>query len=117
VQAVPTLRATAKKYAAQGLVVIAPSQDAEAQVKKFKARKQIEEYVLVADTQATAASYGVDSFPTLFVVGKDGKVLWKSQSMGPVMSQAIEAALAAKAPATKSDPAKAGTGKAEPAKK
>ncbi len=86
----------AKKYAEKGLVVVAPSLDAEAIVKKFKEKHTIEEYALLSDAQATAAAFGVQAYPTLFLVGKDRKVLWKGHFENEEMIKALEAALASK---------------------
>jgi hypothetical protein len=87
-------------------VVIAPSLDAEVSVKAFKTKKKIEEFTLVAGGHQAANAYGVESYPTIFVVGKDGKVAWKGENLNAAATQAIEAALAAKAPPPKADPQK-----------
>lgn len=86
----------AKKYADKGLVIVAPSLDAEAGVKAFKEKHKIEEYALLSDARATATAYGVKGYPTLFLVGKDGKVLWKGHFENEEMVKALEAGLAAK---------------------
>lgn len=77
-------------------MVVAPSLDAEAKVKKFKAQHKIEEYALLSDARATATAYGVRAFPTMFLVGKDGKILWKDHFENAALHTAIESALAAK---------------------
>jgi len=106
VKAIPALKAAAQKYAAQGFLLIAPSLDAEEKVKQFKEKQKIEEYILVADSRATATSFGVESYPMMFLIGKDGKVAWKGEFENAALHQAIEAALAAKAPDAKAKPAK-----------
>jgi hypothetical protein len=42
----------------------------------------------------------------MFLIGKDGKVAWKGEFENADMHKAIEAALAAKAPDAKAEPAK-----------
>ena len=87
-------------------MLVAPSLDAEDKVKQFKEKQKIEEYILVADTRATAMAFGVESYPMMFLIGKDGKVAWKGEFENADMHKAIEAALAAKAPDAKAEPAK-----------
>lgn len=75
-------------------MVVAPSLDAEDGVKKFKEKHKIEEYALLSDARPTATAYGVKGYPTMFLVGKDGKVAWKGHFEDDSLHQAIEAALA-----------------------
>lgn len=77
-------------------MLVAPSLDAEAGVKKFKEKHKIEEYALLSDAQNTAKAYGVQGYPTMFLVAKDGKVLWKGHFEDDELHKAIETALAAK---------------------
>jgi peroxiredoxin len=83
----------AKKYADRGFLVVAPSLDAEAGVKKFKEKHNITEYPLLSDAGASAQAYGVKAFPTMFLVGTDGKVLWKDHFQNEAMIKALESAL------------------------
>ena len=85
----------AAKYAAKGLVVVGPSQDAEASVKKTKEKHGIG-YPLIASCGAIAKAYGVELYPTVFIVGKDGKILFKGDVDEPGCIKAIEKALEAK---------------------
>ena len=85
-----------KKYADKGLVVVGPSLDAEAGVQKFKEKHSIEEYALLSDARKSATAYGVKAYPTMFLVGKDGKVAWKGHFEDEALIKAIETALAAK---------------------
>jgi peroxiredoxin len=85
-----------KKYADKGFVLVAPSLDAEAGVQKFKEKHTIE-YPLLAGARKTAMqTYGVQGYPTMFVVGKDGKVLWKGHFKDDEFIKVIEKALEAK---------------------
>jgi peroxiredoxin len=74
-------------------VVVAPSLDAEDQVKQFKEKHDITEYALLSDARATAQAYGAKAFPTMFLVGTDGKVLWKGHFKDDALVKAIETAL------------------------
>lgn len=85
----------AAKYADKGLVVVGPSLDAEASVKKFKGKHGIG-YPLIASSKKIAAAYGVELYPTAFVVGKDGKILFKGDVDEPGCIKALESALNAK---------------------
>jgi len=76
-------------------VVVAPSLDAEAAVKAYKQKHGID-YPLLAGARKSAQSYGVQAFPTMFLVGKDGKVLWKGHFEDAALTKAIEAAVGAK---------------------
>lgn len=84
----------ATKYADKGLVVVAPSLDAEAKVKTFKEKHKVgDEVAYVSDALASAKAYGVEGYPTAFVVGKDGKVLFRGHPMSQDFEKALEAAL------------------------
>lgn len=84
-----------KKYAANGLVIVAPALDAEEVVKKFKAQHSID-YSLLAGAQKTAQAYKVSGFPMMYLVGKDGKVAWKGHFEDASLHKAIEAATGVK---------------------
>jgi peroxiredoxin len=65
----------ARKYADKGLVVVAPSLDAEGVVKKFRERHGVD-YPMLTVAGTTARAYGIMGYPTLVLVGKDNKVKW-----------------------------------------
>jgi len=73
--------------------VVAPSLDAEARVKQFKEKHSITEYALLSDARATAQAFGVKGYPTMFLVGTDGKVLWKGHFKDDALVKAVETAL------------------------
>ena len=72
-------------------MVVGPSQDAEASVKKFKEKHEIT-YPLIASCKALAKAYGVELYPTIFVVGIDGKILFKGdvEEPGPELADDLE---------------------------
>jgi peroxiredoxin len=88
----------AAKYADKGLVLVGPSLDAEATVKTFKAKHEIG-YPLLAGAAKTAHAFGVQAYPTIFLVGKDGKVIWKGHFEDEVFIKKLEEALGAGAAA------------------
>ena len=74
--------------------MVAPSLDAEAEVKAFKEKYSIEEYALLSDARATATAFKVRGYPSVFLVGKDGKVIWQGHHVAdPTLEPAIEKAL------------------------
>ena len=75
------------------MVVVGLSLDAEEGVKQFKEKHAIEEYALLSDARATATAFGVKGYPTMFLVGKDGKVLWKGHFEDAALIKAIETAV------------------------
>lgn len=92
----PSLKELVTKYADKGLVLVAPSLDAEDGVQKFKDKHKIE-YPLLAGAKKTAmVSYKVQGFPTMFIVGKDGKVAWKGHFKDDEFIKVLEKALAEK---------------------
>jgi len=82
-----------KKYASKGLVIAAPSLDAEGTVKKFKKDLGIQ-YPLLADGKALAQTYGVQAYPTMFLVGTDEKIKWKGHFKDEAFIKLLEAELA-----------------------
>lgn len=73
--------------------MVAPSLDAEAKAKQFKEKHSITEYALLTDARPTAQAFGVRAYPTMFLVGTDGKVLWKGHFKDEALVKAIETAL------------------------
>jgi thiol-disulfide isomerase/thioredoxin len=90
--AIPGIKELAAKYAKDGLIVVGPSLDAEDGVMRFREKHKIE-YPLLVSARKTATAYQVRGYPTMFLVGKDGKVLWKGHFKNDSLIKAIEAAL------------------------
>jgi hypothetical protein len=90
-------------------VVVAPSLDAEAKVRLFKAKHKIE-YPLLAGANASANSYLVPSYPFLTLIGKDRKVIWRANFKDAKLEDAIVAALKAPTPEGAKAPAAGGGG-------
>ena len=91
----PEIQKLADKYKDKGLVVIGPSLDAEEAVEAIRKDKGVS-YLMVSEAEATADKWGVSMFPFIFLVGKDGKVLWKGWEKDENLIKALEQALATK---------------------
>ncbi len=84
-ETVPVLNDIQKKYSADGVQVIGISTEEEALVSKFvNDRKYISYRIAIDDGRKTYKKYmGADpGIPAVFVIGKDGKILWKGHPMG-----------------------------------
>lgn len=89
-------------------MVVAPSLDAEGQVKGLVKKHGID-YPVLSDAEASAKAYQVRGFPMMYVIGRDGKIVWKGHFKDAKFIPAIEEALKAGAPepAAKAEGAKA----------
>lgn len=93
VAAMPQVMALNKKYAERGLVVVGASVDPAPAVKAFKLKKGIE-YAMLAETKTDP--FQQELFPYIFLIGKNGKIIWKGDLDVKEVSEKIEAALAEK---------------------
>lgn len=75
-------------------MTVAAALDAEQNVKTFKESKKIDIPIL-ADSKAVDAAWGAKA-PVAFLLGKDGKVLWKGKAFDAAFTKTMEDALAAK---------------------
>lgn len=82
---------------------MAPSLDAEANVLKFRNSHKAE-YPMLSDARNMARRYLVRSYPFMYLVGKDSKIIWKGNFHNKEMVQLLEKALAAEGPAKKKVP-------------
>ncbi|MEE8170735.1 MAG: TlpA disulfide reductase family protein [Phycisphaerae bacterium] len=94
-QAVPHLTQLQKRFKDRGVVVVSISDEPAGRVKPFvdKMGKQMEYVVAVDERQQTSAAYmggfGVRGIPRVFVIDKQGRVVWH----GHPMDRGIEAVL------------------------
>ncbi|NQT51828.1 TlpA family protein disulfide reductase [bacterium] len=73
----PRLAALYQKHNARGLLVVGVTEDTRARVEKFAENHKIA-YLLAIDSKgATHDAYGVEFLPTVWLVGRDGKLLWR----------------------------------------
>ncbi len=97
VAAMPALQAMDKRYGGQGFAVVGLNQEPyDAPKVKAFLRKHELTFPSVIDLGAIARDYGVVSFPTSFLVGRDGRVrrVWRGPAPERALAAAIEAALA-----------------------
>lgn len=82
--AMPAVQKVHEKFAGKDVVVIGmnfesnPSADPE----KFKKEKGYT-YMSLAHAETVAGNYKVSGWPTFYVIGKDGKVVWGSKALVP----------------------------------
>jgi hypothetical protein len=76
------------------LVVVAPALEAEDSIKDFQSKTKMDYAVLSEDVDSMVA-FGVDAAPSLYIVGRDGKIRWSGTSEeDPGFDQELEKALA-----------------------
>lgn len=98
VEMMPTLQRLHDGYAGRGLTVLGVNQEADEKdrVASFLSRRGLS-FPQLLDTGELASRYGVHSFPTSFVIGRDGRIV--AAHRGPAreatLRREIEAALAA----------------------
>jgi thiol-disulfide isomerase/thioredoxin len=90
-QSFPWMNQLQEKYRAKGLKVIAVNVDARTEdAKKFLAQNPAAFTIAFDPKGATPAGYGVKGMPTSFLVGKDGKVIFRHQGFNPAEKEKIE---------------------------
>ena len=95
----PILVQNYEQYNGQGVVFIGLTPDGgeeKASTQDFLNRFGIE-WPTAYGAQETIDAYGVSNYPTVFVVGADGKVAWNDEMDGE-LQQAIKESLAAASP-------------------
>jgi cytochrome c biogenesis protein CcmG, thiol:disulfide interchange protein DsbE len=72
----PILSRIADKYKGKGLTVLGVNTDSDAELPRLFAQQRKLSYPIVFDAKNEASrQYGVNSLPTLVLVGRDGKIL------------------------------------------
>jgi hypothetical protein len=74
---------------------VAPSLDAKETVERIKKEKALT-FPMLAGAKPSAKSWDVQLFPGIFLVGRDGKLLWKGAEKNEAFHKALQAALEAK---------------------
>jgi len=98
---IPHLTALQKKMKDKGVVVVGISDETPATVKPFVNQMADKmDYTVACDKSAQTAAaylgaYGVNTIPTAFIVGKDGRVLWLGHPMAG-LEKALDEILAGK---------------------
>lgn len=93
VEAMPKLKELAAKYAPKGFILVGLSTDPLSIVQEMKDKHKLT-YPLLSDSVPSVEAWKVEFFPSMFLVGKDGKIAWKGVSEDDKLIPAIEAALA-----------------------
>jgi cytochrome c biogenesis protein CcmG/thiol:disulfide interchange protein DsbE len=95
-QSFPWMDAMQKKYAADGLVIVAVDEDEEvADGQKFL-RRLPADFSIVPDPQGKLAEhYGLIGMPTSFLIGRDGQVVKQHQGFFEASPAAFEAEIRA----------------------
>lgn len=97
----PVVRDVARSYAKQPEVVVLAMDwedgegDPQASVDAFMKEKGLQDYPVVYPTPEVLQRFQVSRFPTLYVIGKDGKIRYRSSGMvsGSRLRDEIDAAL------------------------
>jgi thiol-disulfide isomerase/thioredoxin len=90
VKKLPAVEAIHKKYAERGLVVIGVhSEQGADSVGEFLEKEPLS-FPIAVDTGKTAKSYGVNSWPTYFLIDKSGKSKWGFSANLPSEAQIEE---------------------------
>lgn len=89
---IPVLNDLWQQYSAQGLVVLAISNDEDpGLVRKFVERQKMTYPIIHDSADKFSALYQVSSLPTLFVFGTDGKLLHRGNKMDAEEKEQIQA--------------------------
>jgi hypothetical protein len=77
-------------------VIVAPSLDAEDEIKEFQIKHRMD-YAVLSDAVDSMVGFGVtEGLPALYIVGKDGKIIWRgSKEEDEGFTVTLEKALAA----------------------
>ena len=73
-------------------MVVAPSLDAGDMVNAFRTQFGVT-YPMLPNSRDLAEAFGVSAFPTMFLIGKDGKILWKGHFEEGNFIEVLEGAL------------------------
>ena len=98
----PVVRNLANAYASQGVVVLAMNSDGAGngtespeEVQQFLDEAKLADYPVVYPQRGALVDFKVEAFPTLYVIGRDGKVTFRDVGAVPErkLREAIDAAL------------------------
>jgi len=93
IEAIPTLKKIAKKFDDKGFLILGLSTDPLSVVQQMKDKHKLN-YPLLSDAKPSEKAWNVEFFPSLFLIGKDGKVAWKGDASDRKLLEIIEAELA-----------------------
>ncbi|MBX3396255.1 MAG: redoxin domain-containing protein [Phycisphaerae bacterium] len=76
IASIPHLNEMQAKYKKDGVVLLAVSYEPTATVSKFLGSRKMN-YVVAAGGETTRDAFGIDGYPTSFIIDPDGNVVWK----------------------------------------
>ena len=94
-QALPALQSLHEKYKDKGLVVVGldPYDDKEDNLASFLAKRDVD-YTILYASKEIAKTYRVSGYPTIFLVSKDGRVLYVQVGYGEGVEAKLEEIIA-----------------------
>jgi tetratricopeptide (TPR) repeat protein len=78
-QTIPRLAQLHEKFKSRGVVIVSLSDEDEQTIEEFM-RKTTMPYIVGSGAKSASASYGVNKIPATFLVGPDGKIVWKGHA-------------------------------------
>ena len=104
-QELPELERLHRELGPEGLQVLAFSVDsprAEPQVRKLAADLKLTFPIVLDPANSSVKAYGVNGYPTSFIIGRDGQIRWRRDGMirkgDEELAEQLRAALAAPVP-------------------
>lgn len=76
IASIPHLNEIQEKYKKDGVVLLAVSYEPTATVSKFLGSRKMK-YIVAAGGETTRDAFGIDGYPTSFIIDPDGNVAWK----------------------------------------
>lgn len=94
-QALPALQSLHEKYKDKGLVVVGldPYDDKEDNLASFLAKRDVD-YTILYASKDIAKTYRVSGYPTIFLISKDGRILYVQVGYGEGVEAKLEEIIA-----------------------
>lgn len=94
---IPILNGLHEKFKSQGLVVVGVSldQDSKEKIGKFVRKQKMNYQILIDSEDKLSKVFGFEGIPSVYVFGKDGKLLKAMPAYAPEQEKELEAVVAA----------------------
>lgn len=99
VASIPANNGFAKAYESKGVVFVGVAPEARGMLADFKSKTAMD-YPLLSTSESTLKLFKIELFPSMFMFGKDGKLVWqgshvlnKQNKLQSAFSKALKAAL------------------------